>query len=369
MSNPPRLAFVGVGWIGAMRLDSVRQAGTAEVAALCDPVPANLEAAREASPQAACFEDLDTLLAQAGDLALDGVVISTPNALHVPQAVAALEHGLAVFCQKPLAIDAEGARAVVRAARRAGCLLGVDYTYRCTAGAQALRRLVRAGELGRVFSLDLAFHNAYGPDKPWCHDPAVAGGGALMDLGVHLIDLAIWLLGSRGVRSVHGLAFRDGLPLAERGIDDFATVQLELEGRAAVSLAVSWNAHLGRDCAIRAAAFGSAGGAEFRNVGGSFFDFELERAHGRSGEIVVREGREALGRALVEWVERLAEHPGFDPEIEQAVLVSEAIDAVYGGAPAAAAVPLTAAPEAPAPAPPPAPAIPADTEAVFAHGA
>lgn len=360
--STPRLAFVGVGWIGALRLESVRAAGAAEVAALCDPVPQNLAAARAASPEAACFEDLDTLLAQAGDRALDGVVISTPNALHVPQTVAALEHGLAVFCQKPLAVDAEGARAVVRAARRAGCLLGVDYTYRCTAGAQALRRLIRTGELGRVFSLDLAFHNACGPDKAWCHDPAVAGGGALMDLGVHLVDLALWLIGSRGVRAVHGLAFRDGLPLAGRGIDDFATVQLELEGRAAVSLAVSWNAHLGRDCAVRAAAFGTAGGAELRNVGGSFFDFELERVQGRSGEVVLREGREALGRALVEWVERLAEHPGFDPEVEQAVRVSEVIDAVYGGAPAAVAPPLARE----EPAPPPAPA---NAEAAFAHGA
>lgn len=359
--SAPRLGFVGVGWIGAMRLEAVRAAGTAEAAALCDPSPERLAAARAASPGAVCCEDLDDLLARAGDLALDGVVISTPNAFHVPQAVAALEQGLAVFCQKPLAVDAEGARAVVRAARRAGRLLGVDYTYRCTAGAQALRRLIRTGELGRVFSLETAFHNAYGPDKPWCHDPTVAGGGALMDLGVHLIDLAIWLLGSRGVRSVHGLAFRDGVPLEERGVDDFATVHLELEGRAAVSLAVSWNAHLGRDCAIRTAAFGTAGGAEFRNVNGSFFDFELERAHGRGGEVVVREGREALGQALIHWIERLGESPAFDPEIEQAVLVSEVIDAVYGGAPAA---PMSA----PEPAAETLPPAPQNAEAVFAHG-
>jgi predicted dehydrogenase len=364
--SAPRLGFVGVGWIGAMRLDSVRAAGTAEIVALCDPSPEHLAAARAGSPGAVCFEDLGEMLGRAGDLGLDGVVISTPNSFHVPQAVAALEQGLAVFCQKPLAVDAEGARAVVKAARRAERLLGIDYTYRCTAGAQALRRLIRTGELGRVFSLDLVFHNAYGPDKAWCHDPAVAGGGALMDLGVHLVDLAMWLLGSRGVRSVHGLAFRDGLPLEGRGIDDFATVQLELEGRAAVSLAVSWNAHLGRDCAIRAAAFGSAGGAEFRNVGGSFFDFELERTHGRTGEVVLSEGREALGRALVEWVERLTESPDFDAEVEQAVLVSEVIDAVYGGAPAAAA-PVLAAPllpeedEAPVPAP-------QNAEAIFAQG-
>ena len=143
-------------------------------------------------------------------MGLDGVVIATPNALHAPQTLAALERGLAVFCQKPLALDAREARAMVKAAREADRLLGVDYSYRFTDGAQELRRVVQAGELGKIFSLDLVFHNAYGPDKPWCFDPRLAGGGSLMDLGVHLIDLAFWLLDDPTIRRVRGGAFRRG---------------------------------------------------------------------------------------------------------------------------------------------------------------
>jgi predicted dehydrogenase len=222
------------------------------------------------------------------------------------------------------------------AAREADRLLGVDYSYRYTDAAEGLRRLVRAGELGRVFSVETVFHNAYGPDKAWCFDPALSGGGALMDLGVHLIDLAMWLLEARGVAEVRGALFRGGEPLPPgRGIDDFATALLRIESgaaeRVAVSLAASWNAHAGRDCVIRTTVFGTGGGAELRNVAGSFYDFELARFDGRVEQVVASESRDWLGRGIVAWARQLAESPRFDPEAVRAILVAEAIDAIYGG--------------------------------------
>jgi predicted dehydrogenase len=324
------LGFVGLGWIGAMRLQALAEAGAAEVAALCEAAPARLAEMGEAHPGAVPFDDYERLLDEAEELKLDGVVIATPNALHAPQTVAALERGLAVFCQKPLALDAGEARRMVEAARTADRLLGVDYSYRFTDGARELRRRIQGGELGRVFSLELVFHNAYGPDKAWAQDPHLAGGGALMDLGVHLIDLAFSLLDDPPVAEVRGGVFRQGERLPGIGVDDFASIWIDFEGDAVASLAVSWNAHAGRDCVIRAAAFGTAGGAEFRNVGGSFYDFELERFAGRTGEVVVRESRDWLGRAIVDWARRLSEFNGFDPEIERGVRVSEVVDAVYG---------------------------------------
>jgi predicted dehydrogenase len=323
----PRLGFVGLGWIGAMRLEAA--AGGAEIAALCDANPGRLESTARSHSSAVCFQEYDELLARAGALRLDGVVIATPNALHFPQAVAALDRSLAVFCQKPLALDAGQARAMVDTARQADRRLGVDYSYRFTEGAGRLRELIAGGALGRVHFLDTVFHNAYGPDKPWCFDPALSGGGALMDLGVHLIDLAFWLLGDPAVRAVHGSASRDGEPLQGVGVDDFATARIELEGDTVVSLAVSWNAPVGQDCVIRSAAFGTSGGADFRNVGGSFYDFELARFAGRSTSIETRESRDWMGRAIRHWADRLAEDRGFDGEVERSVRVSEAVDAIY----------------------------------------
>ena len=337
--SAPRLGFVGLGWIGRMRLDALAEAGAAEIAAVCESAPDRLAQAGEAHPKAARFTDFDGLIERAEELGLDGIVIATPNALHAPQTLAALERGLAVFCQKPLALDAREARAMVKAAREADRLLGVDYSYRFTDGAQELRRVVQAGELGKIFSLDLVFHNAYGPDKPWCFDPRLAGGGSLMDLGVHLIDLAFWLLDDPEIRRVRGGAFRRGerlslgrlTPSGETAVDDFASAWLDLqEGDIVGSLAVSWNAHAGRDCVIRAALLGTEGGAEFRNVGGSFYDFELERFNGRSGQVVTRESKDWLGRATLDWARRLAESKRFDPEIERSVRVSEVVDGIYG---------------------------------------
>lgn len=320
-----RLGFAGLGWIGAMRLQAV--SAVAEVAALCEPAPQRLEEVARAHPGAAAYSGFDEMLS--ADLGLDGVVIATPNSLHAPQTLAALDRGLAVFCQKPLALNAREAWEMVEAARRSGKLLGVDYSYRYTDGARALRRAVEAGDLGRVFSVDTVFHNAYGPDKAWCFDPRLSGGGALMDLGVHLIDLALWLLGDPEVREVHGGAWKGGQPLGEGEVDDFASARIELEGGGAVSLAVSWNAHAGQDCVIRLSAFGTSGGAELRNVDGSFYDFELARFSGRSGEVKVRESRDWLGRAILDWAARLGEGRGYDPAIERSVRVSEVVDAVY----------------------------------------
>ena len=328
----PRLGFVGLGWIGAMRLEALAGAGAAEVAALCDAVPGRLESIARAHPGARCFESFEELVARSGDLQLDGLVIATPSSFHAPQTLAALDAGLAVFCQKPLALDAREAREMVETARRADRLLGVDYSYRFTDGARRLRELIAAGALGRVFSLDTVFHNAYGPDKPWCFDPKLSGGGALMDLGVHLIDLAFWLLDDPRVRTVQGNAFRNGEPLDRSegpGIDDFASARVELEGGALVTLAVSWNAHAGQDCVIRATLFGTGGGAEFRNIAGSFYDFEMAHFSGRSTGIEASESRDWLGKAILDWARRLANGQRFDPGIERSVAVSEVVDAVY----------------------------------------
>lgn len=299
-----------------MRLEAV--SAIAEVAALCEPVPQRLEEVSRKYPGAATFDDFNDMLSAD----LDGVVIATPNSFHAPQTLAALDRGLAVFCQKPLALNAQEAREMVEAARKADRLLGVDYSYRYTEGAQALRRT----DLGRVFSVDTVFHNAYGPDKAWCFDPRLSGGGALMDLGVHLIDLALWLLDDPEVREVHGGAWKQGQPLREGEVDDFASARIDLEG-GVISLAVSWNAHAGQDCDIRLSAFGTSGGAEFRNVNGSFYDFELARFSGRSREVVLRESRDWLGKAILDWAGRLGS--GFDPAIKRSVRVSEVVDAVY----------------------------------------
>jgi predicted dehydrogenase len=323
-----RLGFLGVGWIGRHRMEAILAAGGASAIAIADASPEACAEAAKLAPQAEILGGLDALL----DAGVEGVVIATPSAMHAEQAIMALARGVAVFCQKPLGRTAAETRGVVEAARAADRLLAVDLSYRFTAGMQAIRALVAAGALGRVHAVDLVFHNAYGPDKPWFYDPALAGGGCVMDLGVHLVDLALWTLGFPSVEDVQARLFAAGEPLAARPdrVEDYAVATLTLEGGTVVRLACSWRLHAGRDAVIEAAFYGTEGGAALKNVGGSFYDFTAERYRGTASETLAGPPDAWGGRAAADWALRLAAGERFDPAVERLVAVAEALDRIYG---------------------------------------
>jgi predicted dehydrogenase len=266
------------------------------------------------------------------DRKLDGIVIATPSALHAEQARAALERGVAVFCQKPLARTAAETVAVVELARRGDTLLGVDFSYRYVDAARRIRELVRSGELGSIYAVNLVFHNAYGPDKPWFYDPTLSGGGCVIDLGIHLIDLLLWSLAPRMVSSVSARLFAHGQPLTTAEVvEDFAWAELQLDDGVAARLACSWNLSAGQDAVIEAAFFGTRGAARLSNVNGSFYDFTAERMHGTTRECLSAPPDDWGGRALVDWARRLSVGEGYDPAADQLIAVAEVIDAIYAG--------------------------------------
>jgi len=325
----PRLGFLGVGWIGRHRMEAIAKSGAAEVAAIADPVKAVAEqAARTVGAGCVLLSDLDELL----ESGVDAVVIATPSAFHAEQSVRALERGKAVFCQKPLGRDAREVRQVVDAARKANLLLGVDLSYRFVRGMPELRQLIQAGELGDVYGVDLVFHNAYGPDKAWFYDPKLSGGGCVMDLGIHLVDLALWMLGDVKVERVTRRLFAQGKPLVghRSAVEDYAVARLDLDSGAAVQLACSWKLPAGRDAIIEAVFYGTKGGAALRNLNGSFYDFTVERFRGTSREVLATPPDAWGGRAAVAWAERLAAGATFDPECERLVEVAAALDGIYG---------------------------------------
>jgi predicted dehydrogenase len=324
----PRVGFLGVGWIGRHRMAAMAQSGRIEVAALADPSDESLHQARALVPEAARLDSLEALL----DSPLDGLVIATPSALHAAQAEAALSRGMAVFCQKPLARNAAESLGVVDAARRADRLLRVDLSYRHTEAMRRIRALVAAGDLGDIYAVDLVFHNAYGPDKAWFRDPRLSGGGCVIDLGIHLVDLALWALDFPRVRDVSSRLFAQGhlLPSAPDVVEDHAIAQLDLAGGAVVRLACSWNLSAGCDAVIEATFHGTRGGAAMKNVAGSFYDFAAERFDGTRAIRLVEPPDPWGGRAAVQWATELAEGAGFDPDIERVVDVARVLDAIYG---------------------------------------
>lgn len=324
----PRIGFLGTGWIGRHRMEAIHRSGVAQVVALHDPA---VEAARDAAAAiegAEVLPDFDHLLAAD----LDGIVIATPSALHAEQSIAALERGYPVFCQKPLGRTARETAAVVEVARRNDLLLEVDLSYRFTEGMQRIRETVQNGEIGEVYAADLAFHNAYGPDKEWFYDVSRSGGGCVMDLGIHLVDLALWVLEFPAVEAVTSRLFAGGAPLGRNAevVEDFGTGRLDLSTGAAVQFACSWRLPAGRDARIQATFYGTEGGLRFRNVNGSFYDFVAERFHGTSTETLTASPDDWGGRAAVHWAERLARGDGFDGQADRLVAVAAVLDEVYG---------------------------------------
>jgi predicted dehydrogenase len=295
----PRLGFLGVGWIGMDRLDAIAASGVATVAAIADPAVAGALGSYEA------------LLGEE----LDAVVIATPSAQHAEQTIAALERGLPVFVQKPVGRDAVEVRSVVDAAREADVLLGVDLAYRHTEAFRVAREIIP--ELGDIFAAELTFHNAYGPDKPWFRDPALSGGGCVIDLGIHLVDLAVWTLGL----DPHEVRSR----LVGAPVETWATAELDH-----VHIACSWDLHAGEDARIEAVFHGTEGGVRVGNVDGSFYDFRCERLAGTTREVVVEPPDDWPGRAAVSWAGRVAAGERFHAaEADELVRVAEILDRIY----------------------------------------
>ncbi len=326
--DSPRVGLLGLGWIGRHRMQAVIDEGCCEVVAVADTDDSAREHAQQLAPVCAAVRTLDELLA----LELDGIVIATPSALHATQALTCLQNGVAVFCQKPLARTAAETRAIVSAAKSANRLLGCDFSYRFTEGMRRIRNCVAEGELGHVYAADLVFHNAYGPDKAWFRDAALSGGGCAIDLGTHLVDLALWTLNFPEVERVTSKLYANGnlLPPGSTQVEDYAVAQLDLVNGAVIRIACSWNLSAGCDAVIEAHFHGSAAGTSFRNVAGSFYDFTAERLQGTTRHVLSQPPDAWGGRAIAAWARQLAAGQGYSPAIEHAVQTACVMDSIYG---------------------------------------
>ncbi|MGB8374261.1 MAG: Gfo/Idh/MocA family oxidoreductase [Salegentibacter sp.] len=324
------LGFIGVGWIGKNRMEVLQQKANTSAVAIFEPNKKNAKAALDSTKKAVNFKSEAEIYR---DKRLGGLVIATPSAMHAEQSIKALKAGKAVFCQKPLGRTAAEVREVVEASKTADKLLAVDLSYRYTKAFEAINKLIKNGEIGDIYAVDLVFHNAYGPDKDWFYDLKRSGGGCVMDLGIHLVDLALWCLGFPKVKEVKSHLFYQGRKLQpqEEQVEDFASVAMTSEKDTLINLECSWHVSAGKDAVIEAKFYGTEGGAAFKNINGSFFDFTAEKYKGTQTETLVKPPDEWSGRAGVVWAEEVLSGKGFDPKTaEEFIQTAEIIDRIYG---------------------------------------
>ncbi len=251
MSERLRVALVGCGEIGAVRADVLARSPDARLVVACD-----VDAARAASIGArhrcASATDWRTVVARAD---VDLVDVATPTRWHAEVAIAAAEQHKHVLVEKPLARSAAEARSIVEAAHRAGVKLKTGFNHRYYLAVEAAKRALDAGEIGELMFVRSYIGHEGGDDflGKWMTRADIAGGGTLLDNGVHILDLTRYFLGD--VVEAQGLVTRarwDVAPLEDNAFALFRSA----DGKIA-SLSSSWTEWAGYRFVIEA--YGTCG--------------------------------------------------------------------------------------------------------------
>ncbi len=202
-----RIAVIGTGGMGRAHMRHYHTIENAELVAACDIVPGRAEErTREVGWEVPCYEDYREMIEKEQ---LDAVDICTPNYLHSIIAVYAFEHGLNVFSEKPDAVSVEEAVRMKEAADKAGKVLMVMRNNRWYAPTKTIKKFIEEGKCGDLYAGRCGWVRRRGiPGKGgWFTTKAQSGGGPLIDLGVHMIDLAIYLMGNPTPVSVSGCTY------------------------------------------------------------------------------------------------------------------------------------------------------------------
>jgi predicted dehydrogenase len=275
------VGVIGVGWAGQQHLAAYHDHPDADIVAIAgieQPVLRETGARYGAEHLVERWEDVLELDG------LDAVSVCVPTFLHAPIAVAALGRGIHTLSEKPMARNGEEAEAMVAAARAADRVLAVSFQRRARGDISTLKALVDAGRLGRPYYAKGFWMRRTGIPTigSWFTRAELAGGGPMVDIGVHVLDYALHLLGDQRVTAVNAstynllgsAGFGSDPDSGKSGavdpttfeVEDLATAFLRLEGGATLLVEVSWAAHRPAADEYGITLFGTEGGAELRVV-------------------------------------------------------------------------------------------------------
>lgn len=271
-----RVGVVGAGKIAEVgHLPHYQKHPEVELVAIVDQNEERAEEMKEKFHLHRAYSSLSEMVKRES---LDAVSICTPNVTHVPLCFEAIEHGLDVLVEKPLAVTYEEAKALEKAAERVQRIIMVGMTHRFRNEANVLKKFVEAKEFGKLYYVKTQIMRRRGTPKGWFTDHSLSGGGALMDIGVHALDLAWWMAGKPKPIRVSGFLYQ-GLgdyptelvsswtSAAAKGgrsrfdVEDFATAFIRFEDEMVLHLEVSWAAEGPQDDALKVYLYGEKGGA------------------------------------------------------------------------------------------------------------
>ena len=278
-----RVGVVGIGWAGQQHLKAYASLAGVRIVSL-----AGMEQDLRDSLQAEysipnAFSGWEDML-EHGDL--DAISVAVPTFLHAPIAIAALERGLHVLSEKPIARNAVEGQAMVDAARTAGRVLDIAFNHRRRGDIQALKEVIDSGGVGRPYYAKTSWLRRSGIPMlgSWFTNPELAGGGPLADIGVHALDFALHLLGEPKVVAVSATTHSELGPRGRGGnarytamatshafeVEDFASAFLRLEGGGTLLIEAGWATYREADDLLDFMVYGTDGGAELKVQGAPF---------------------------------------------------------------------------------------------------
>jgi len=256
MAGKMKVGILGLGAIGTIHARALGGVPGAEVAALCD---ANGDLLRTKGAEFGVERLYDDYRGMMKDGDIDAVFVSVPNFLHCETTLAAFRAGKHVLCEKPMAMNASEGRRMVAAAKKAGKVLQVGMVMRQRAASLVLRDYVVRGRLGKVYHMRLCLRRRRGVPGlgGWFTTKAKAGGGAMIDIGVHFLDLAMWLTDNWKAERISAQTYAKFGPRMKdyvyvgmwagppnyRGVcdvDDYASGLIRFHGDATLSFEISW---------------------------------------------------------------------------------------------------------------------------------
>lgn len=271
-----RVGVVGIGMITHMfHIEKYQEHSEVELAAVAD---IDLERAKEVGERLGvpAYASANDMFANAK---LDAVSIATFNNSHVELSILALEHGLDVLVEKPMAISSEQALRLKAKAAESDrvCMVGMSSRYRYD--CRALHGICASGELGEIYFAKARILRRRGVPIGWFTNSAESGGGPMMDIGVHALDAVWWMMGCPEPEQVLGRLFRKVAPYETEGVgfystmskdnkenpiydvEDLGTAYMTFKNGAALTIEASWAVNGNQDDALKIDLYGSKGGA------------------------------------------------------------------------------------------------------------
>jgi predicted dehydrogenase len=343
-----RVGIIGCG-AGVFHLEGYQEEPRARVVALAglDTDRCRTLAGRFDVPR--IYREYQELLA---DPSIDAVSVAVPNHLHLPVVKAAVEAGKHVLVEKPLARNAAEGQQMVDAARKAERLLAICFNRRHRHDVELLHAHVAAGGFGRVYYAKAFWMRRSGIPGlgTWFTSKEQAGGGPLIDLGVHVLDMALWTMGNPTVVAVSAATFAEigtqgkgnwpGRRSREAGdgayeVEDLATAFVRMEDGAVLHLETSWAAYTSAGDDFGITLMGSKGGAEIyakdyalTGTLKTFGDFEGVPLDGEPR--LVKKGGHA--EVIKRFVTSILEGKPAEPSGEEGLDRARLVDAIYRSA-------------------------------------